>query len=387
MTHHITRRGFLSNIAVGVAFSAMGCTTASVKANKPFSWSSTLETYRDEKTGALVRRLTNGRSRDEVVYQTHPMWVKGMDYLVFNSDRSGQGMQPHILESRTGTIRPLTDQPVADYVVARKSAALYALTGDAILAFDAERAFHEGAPPKWVFDWPRDHAGHIGMMSLDATERILYAGFSYTRDKEFGVLAIDLPTGKSRPVAVVDFQVGHVQANPEIPGVVSFCWETGGDAPQRMWLVDANDGNARPFYKETYEEWVTHEAWWGPDRMLFTIWPYDDAHKTQPHGVAVVEYPSGDHRIIYQMPAWHTAGSPDGRRVMADDFDRNLWLIDPNTGERRLLTQGHNTKGVDTHPHASFTPDSKGIVFTSSKFGNADVFLVEIPEWDSLPAD
>jgi len=138
---------------------------------------------------------------------------------------------------------------------------------------------------------------------------------------------------------------------------------------------------------ETYDEWVTHEVWWGPDRMLFTIWPYDDAHKAQPHGVAVVDYPSGDYRIIYEMPAWHTAGSPDGRWVMADDFARNLWLIDPNTGERRLLTQGHNTKGVDSHPHASFTPDSKGIVFTSSKFGNADVFLVGIPEWESLPVE
>jgi len=385
MNHFITRRGFLTDITVGAAFAAMGCRTAPFHVDEPFSWSPALETYRDEKTGAFVRRLTSGDSRDEVIYQTHPMWVKGMNYLVFNSNRLGGGMKPHILESRTGTIRPLSGHPIDDYVVARKSAAIYALRDDAIFAYDVVRAFHEGAPGKWVADWPRDSMGHTGMMSLDATERVLYAGFSYKRDKEYGVLAIDLPTGKSKPITMVDFQVGHVQANPEIPGLVSFCWETGGDAPQRMWLVDANDDKARPFYKETYKEWVTHEVWWGPDRMLFTIWPYDDAHKAQPHGVAVVDRATGDHRIIYQMPAWHTAGSPDGRWVMADDFQRNLWLIDPGTGERRLLTQGHNTSPAETHPHASFIPDSKGIIFTSSKFGNADVFLVEIPDSESLP--
>lgn len=333
-----------------------------------------------------MRCLTSDAARDEVIYQTHPMWAEGMEYLVFYSDRSGGGMQPHVLESRTGTVRPLAGHPIGDNVVARKSPAIYALRDNAIYAFDALRAFHEGAPGKWVADWPAG-VGHQGMFSLDATERVLYGGATFEPEKRWGIVALDLPRGTWRTVVEVDFLVGHVQAHPEIPGLVSFCWETGGDAPQRMWTVDAKEGEPRPIYQETYEEWVTHEVWWGPNQMLFTIWPYDDAHKTQPHGVAVVDYPSGDHRIVYQMPAWHTAGSPDRRWVMADDFDRNLWLIDPRTGERRLLTQGHNTKGVDTHPHASFTPDSKGIVFTSSKFGNADVFHVEIPEWESLPAE
>lgn len=386
MNHHISRRAFLKSSALGVAFAAAGCVTAPVEVLGPFSWSPTLETYRDERTGALVRCLTSDAARDEVIYQTHPMWAEGMEYLVFYSDRSGGGMQPHVLESRTGTVRPLAGHPIGDNVVARKSPAIYALRDNAIYAFDALRAFHEGAPGKWVADWPAG-VGHQGMFSLDATERVLYGGATFEPEKRWGIVALDLPRGTWRTVVEVDFLVGHVQAHPEIPGLVSFCWETGGDAPQRMWTVDAKEGEPRPIYQETYEEWVTHEVWWGPNQMLFTIWPYDDAHKTQPHGVAVVDYPSGDHRIVYQMPAWHTAGSPDRRWVMADDFDRNLWLIDPRTGERRLLTQGHNTKGVDTHPHASFTPDSKGIVFTSSKFGNADVFHVEIPEWESLPAE
>ena len=52
-----------------------------------------------------------------------------------------------------------------------------------------------------------------------------------------------------------------------------------------------------------------------------------------------------------------------------------LWLIRMATGERRLLTQGHQGRGFKTHPHASFTPDSRGIVFASSHFESDDILL------------
>ncbi|MCC6696425.1 MAG: hypothetical protein IT365_12410 [Candidatus Hydrogenedentes bacterium] len=385
MDCRVTRRGFLAGGAVAVS-ALWGCARFGTPSSAKVNWSPELETYRDEKTGALVRRLTQGDARDEVIYQTHPMWVRGMEYLVFLSDRSGNGMRPHILETRTGIVKPLSPTAPGTHVVARHSAAIYALEEGCIKAYDVVAAFTSGAPGRWVADWPAD-VGHAGMLSLDATERVLYSGFSREADKKWGVMALDLPRGTWEIVTEVDFLVGHVQANPFVTGLVSFCWETSGDAPQRTWLVDVKDGVARPFYKETYEEWVTHEVWWGPDHALFTIWPYDDAHRKQPHGVGLVDRNTGAHRILSQYPAWHTAGSPDMRWVMGDDFDRNLWLIDPKTCERRLLTQGHNTAPANTHPHASFTPDSRGIVFTSSKWGSADICVVEIPKWESLPAE
>jgi len=85
------------------------------------------------------------------------------------------------------------------------------------------------------------------------------------------------------------------------------------------------------------------------------------------------------------MPAWHTHGSPNKRWVMGDDFDRSIWLIDPKSRDRRLLTQGHKRAPLASHPHGSFTPDSKGIVFNSDKFGAPDILVVELPEWESLP--
>jgi oligogalacturonide lyase len=225
----------------------------------------------------------------------------------------------------------------------------------------------------------------MGGLFLDATEKVLYAGAQFEPDVKYGLLALDLKTAQWRNFVDVDHKVGHVQANPGVPGLIMFCWETGGDSPQRTWLVNSDGSGLRPFYKETYDEWVTHEVWWGNDRALFTVWPYDDAHKAKPHGVFEIDRTTGRHEVLYQMAAWHTHGSPNLRWVMADDFERNLWLIDPRTRQRRLLTQGHLSKPFTTHPHASFTPDSRAIVFNSSKFGADNILLVELPEWDSLP--
>lgn len=94
---------------------------------------------------------------------------------------------------------------------------------------------------------------------------------------------------------------------------------------------------------------------------------------------------TGTAKVNAQFPAWHVHGSPDNKYLAADDFDRNLWLIKADSGERRLLTQGHGREGLDIHPHASFTPDSRAVVFNSGHLGTQDVFLARLPEWDSLP--
>ncbi len=152
-----------------------------------------------------------------------------------------------------------------------------------------------------------------------------------------------------------------------------------------MWLLDAEERSFRPLYESPSKEWITHEVWWGPERVTFTIWPYDEAHKQQAHGVCWTDIREGERNVLCQYPAWHTDASPDGRWALGDDFDRNLWLIDAVSGERRLLTQGHTSGEHKTHPHASFTPDSRGIVFNSSRNGTADVFLVMLPDWKNLP--
>lgn len=340
-----------------------------------------MDTYTDSVTGARVTMLTPGPERDQVVYQTHPMWTPDMGHLVVESYRSGDARLPHALNRADGAVTCLAPDGAQDWTLARKDNRLFYRNGDELFA-----AFvGETRPAQQVGRFEGIGAIKPISMSIDADEQIVYVGVTLEPDRRWGLAALDIDSASWRLFSEVDFRVGHIQANPFVPGLVLFCHETGGDAPQRMWVVDAAGGAPRPFYKETYEEWVTHEVWWGPDRAIFTVWPYDDEHKRLPHGVVSADLGSGTPTVHAQFPAWHTHGSPDGRWAVADDFDRSLWLIEVATGERRLLTQGHRANDINTHPHPSFTPDGKAVVFSSSRNGTEDVFLVEIPAWGSLP--
>ncbi|MDX9974476.1 MAG: hypothetical protein RBU21_15940 [FCB group bacterium] len=376
-----TRRAFL--LATGAALIG-GCIGGKERVAKRGRGTDTMNEYRDEVTGARVRMLTTGPQRDWVFYQTHPMWTPGMRHLMFYSDRSGASTL-WALDMHSGELRPLIDGPAGTAVLARGDDRLYFLRDREVLVTHVEAAFRGAPKAELVSTLPTFAESSEGGFTLDANEKVLYTGAVFEKDKKWGVLALDLASGAWRKVAETDFRVGHFQANPERSGVIMFCWETGGDAPQRTWTVNADGTGLRPVYKETYDEWVTHEAWWGPDRIVFTVWPYDEERTRQPHGIFSADFATGAHTVHTQYKAWHTHGSPDGQWILGDDFDRNLWLVNASTNERRLLTQGHLGKDCKTHPHASFTPDSKSIVFTSSKNGTDNVFLVDLPDWDSLP--
>lgn len=348
------------------------------------------ESYVDEITGATVYRLTRDSGNHQIVYQTHPQWSQDQNYLLFNSNPDGKGYRPHVLSMLTGEARAILPEAPQTMALAHHSDKLYFLRDRKLCSMDMVQAYDGSGRESELASLP-DNAeslegltGLAGGISVDAEERYVYLGVQYGEDTG-GIVAIDLASRKSHRVLRTPFKVGHVQANPHISGRIMYCHETGGDAPQRMWTVDVNGMSHRPFFKESYDEWVTHEAWWGPDRAIFTIWPYDDAHRQLPHGIFWADYATGRAFQISNYPAWHTHGSPDRQWAMGDDFDRNIWLVQLSSGQRRRLTQGHAQGDAKPHPHASFTPDGRAILLNSGHFGKEDLLLAEIPEWESLP--
>jgi hypothetical protein len=71
---------------------------------------------------------------------------------------------------------------------------------------------------------------------------------------------------------------------------------------------------------------------------------------------------------------------------LGDDSERTIWIINPYSGERRLLAQGDTTEGIERRPRASFTADSRGVIYQSTHLGKEVIMVTEIPEWDALPA-
>jgi oligogalacturonide lyase len=220
---------------------------------------------------------------------------------------------------------------------------------------------------------------------------------------------MDLTTGKAEHVVSVHFKVGHIQGNPWHPGEVIFCWETGGKAPQRTWMVNADGTNLRPIYRETEHDWVTHEAVISEDELVIALlghrpinlkggeaeglesFAFSDqwgpsGTKEYPTGIAVVNMRTRELTMEGQVDGdnfWHVAGSQDGHWVAGDDFARELWLIDRHTKERILLTAGHKTTARD-HVHPTFKPDGTEIEIQSAMLSedgkSMNICIVKLPQ-------
>ncbi|MDI6451663.1 oligogalacturonate lyase family protein [Anaerobaca lacustris] len=338
-------------------------------------------TYVDSVTGAEVTMLTTSPARDDKIYQTHPNWTADGEHIVFLSDRTGS-KQYFAVSTRTGAITQLTDDSgPGNACLSRTKNRMFYSCGRAIWDLDVDAVLRQGSDVsnlsyrRRVVDLPENTQLH-GTLTVDSDGRTMY--LSVQRGDTWALLALDTEQGHFRTIREVEFRVGHCQAHPTISGLIMYCWETGGDSPQRMWIVRADGSDNGPFYEETYDEWVTHEVWWGADKALFTIWPKNEEMLGKPHGIAWVALGDRSLHILDQKKYWHVGGDAAGEWAVGDTFGGQLFLVHAPTGQARLLTQGHRPKGATVHPHPCFSPDGSSVLFCSERNGNWDVCLVRV---------
>lgn len=341
--------------------------------------------YIDDATGARVYCLTEGNANNTIVYQTHPMWTPGMQYLLFVSDRLGGAKKLFALEFFAGRVHPLDTPPLQDFALAPSSRTLFGISERQLWQLDVQEAVQEGTKVKVLDELPAALLSTSGGMAVHPGADSIYVGATLEPEKRWGIFRFDVMTKTWRLLAELPFKVGHVQTNPAGSPWLSFCHETSGDAPQRIWLMDRHSGRVATVFPEQQGEWVTHEVWWGPREILFTVWPYDEARRKIPYGIAGCRLPTQRTVFYAQYPAWHVHGSSDRRWIMGDDFERNIWLIHPGRRERRLLSAGHMANDIKVHPHGSFTPDNRGVLINSSRFGRYDLLLIVRPRFEHLP--
>ncbi len=266
--------------------------------------------------------------------------------------------------------------------------------------------------------------GAGGDMALDGNEKVAYFRISPEYAAKFpikeeiskgfgprgmgagpsGIGKMNLETGEVSHVVSVHFQVGHIQGNPWHENEVIFCWETGGKAPQRTWMVNSDGTNLRPIYRERETDWVTHEAVISEDELAIAILGHrriqpdgqentdtkndwgPSGTKEYATGLAVVNMRTREFTLEGQAKndnIWHVGGSSDGHWVVGDDFKRNLWLIDRHTKEVILLTAGHKTTARD-HVHPTFKPDGTAIEIQSAMLSedgrSMNICVVKMPQ-------
>lgn len=389
----------------------------------------------DPVTGTRLVFLTSGPHDDHKIYPTHNQWTSDGEWVVYRSgELDREAMAVH---EETGERVQVSEGARGMLCVARKSMKLYYLRSAGeprrgpkeVVEVDLARLLEAGESPAdealRVCGTIPAEIGAGGDMALDADEDWVW--FRVGRDEAArhlpegttpepafgprhmgagpgGIAGMNVRSGELKHVVSVPFQVGHIQSNPWRPGQIVFCWETGGKAPQRTWIVEAGGSGARPLYPEAPYEWVTHEAVIAENEVAFAIMghrqpgadgPGQEADwgpagtRGKPTGLGVIRIDTGEMTLAGQVPHgsgfWHVAGSPDGRFLAGDNFAREIRMIDRRTHEMRLVSAGHKRSAND-HPHPTFKPDGTKLLIQSAMLAedgkSMDLCLVPVPdEW------
>lgn len=405
----------------------------------------------DPVTGTELVFLTSTPAGDSKIYQTHNQWTSDGEWLIFRSDRvKGEALAVH---EKSGNIVQVTEGGYTGMLnVARKSMKLYFMrrkqsqTSERtveIVEVDLARLFADSEagtlqsadayqkvcgtpPPEWEAggDMALDGGEEWVWFRVGRTQALKHLPEGTTLEPSYGprkmgagpggIAGMNVHTGETKYVVSVPFQIGHIQTNPWVPGQIVFCWETGGKAPQRTWIVNSDGTGLRPLYPEADYEWVTHEAVISEDEVAFAIMGHrpvassdtlnpetevsasnpgqekawgPSGTREKPTGLGIVNIRTRKMHIAGQIPEgsgfWHVTGSPDKRFVAGDDFNRDIYLINRETNEMILLSAGHKTTAAD-HPHPTFSPDGTRIQIQSAMLSadnrSMNICIIPIPE-------
>lgn len=337
---------------------------------------------RDEQTGAVIWQLTDAPCVNHAPYFLNPAWAgAGHDVLIITSYRDGA---PNLygIQLPDGGLRQLTasgDVSPWSACVAPDGGRVYYAATTQLRAIDIstqqETVLTDLPPSSWL--------GNCSI-SPDGSEILLAA----QKDGRNIILAVRTDGGGERTLFGTDQLVAHAQWSPDGRTVLF-----SSDLP-RMWLVEADGTNPRPLRDQTREEWITHEAWLSNDEIIFTYWP---------HALKAIRRDGSGERAVAEFNCWHPAPRRDGAQIVCDTTlpDVGLQLIAPATGARQALchpqasSQGFQWSQPEpyagetapdeaygpqwSHPHPSFTPDGRAVVYTSDISGHPQVYLAFVP--------
>jgi Tol biopolymer transport system component len=369
---------------------------------KSSTFPSELREFEDSQTGAHIYQLTNDPSINHNLYFLTSSFTPNQEYLIYTSYRSGK---PNFykLKFPNGETVQLTDaDEIHGYsgIISNDGSELFYTESDEIKAINLE-SLEERLLEKF-------EGGSLGECSLSCDSKYIVTAMKRDDKSHVTVTATD-GAGGSVIYTSPDQTIIHPQFHPKDPDLIAY----SGDPAPRMWTINRDGTENRSLYMHDNNEFLVHETFLGSKaELIVTHWPYS----LRRISLDVLEM-----QTIAQFNAWHIASNRDGTKVLCDTVhpDIGLRLVDVETGEHEVVCypqsscQGSQwTKSryavaedwaaqqatdreqalswmemkVDTvygpqwtHPHPSFSPDEKMVVYTSDVSGHSQVYAAVIP--------
>lgn len=371
-------------------------------------------TFQDPDTGAQIRQLTDHRAHSHHLYFTNPGWYDGGRRLLFGSDRRN-GVNLYSVELPTGELTQMTDLPDAGEQKSNlfHSVSLNPVCREAYFWHDStlraidldtleERPLYtvpEGFTAGGETDVTADGAHVVVRCGEDLTGRFrMDLGNGYVGFQEYWqatplsrIVRISVEDADAEVVHEEQAWVGHVNASPKHPHLLTFCHEGPWDkVDQRIWLLDLSDGTVsklRPTPDEAHvghEYWLAdgehigYHGWWSADRS-------DPFHGTM-HYTGTDQVEAAVDRRCMHFHSWGrdlVVGDGTGRSPQLTLWRRRGGKLE---GPRLLHRHRGSFHTQAVHVHPTFSPDGAGILFTADPQGYGNVYLADIPAFESLPA-
>lgn len=356
----------------------------------------------DPETGRRIVRITDHPSINHNLYFLTSSLTADERSVLFCSYRSGSA-QFYAAGFPSGEIRRLTaDEGVNGYsgVLSAGGDELYYTAGGRIRAV----SLASGAG-RLLAEFPGAQLGECSL-SADGT-RVVSALRGAGR---FGLATARTDGSGSRVILELERTVIHPQFHPRDPDLIEYAQ----DPAPRMWLVRADGTGNTCLYEHGNDEFLVHETFLGEagQELIVTRWPY---------ALLRFHLARREFREIARFNAWHIASSRDGRRVLCDTAhpDIGLQLVDAETGARETICHPRSScrgsqwtrdryalaadfaaarRAVEreaslswmemkadtvygpqwTHPHPSFSPSERWVLYTSDCSGYPQVYAVDL---------
>ena len=354
-------------------------------------------TFYDRCTGARIRQVTTASALHHHPFFIIPAYDNAMQRLIFVSYRTGT---PQIFaeERTTGELRQLTDrQDLSEWSVhpSRNGKAVFFTAGTSGWQLDLETLEERELVNLAATAMQEEGmvAAAMGTTALSHDDRWWAVRFNISEESALAI--VDTNTGEHDIILRRD-SIGHLQFCPDDANLLYYA----GPLTDRVWVINRDgSGNRRLYARDTQKnEWITHETWIpGTRELAFVDWP---------HGVRCVNADTGIVRQVATFNAWHAICNPTGTLMVADtNFpDIGIQTFNPLDGigaPQTLCYAGASSIGEHwngpfpyadglgggqvqvyapqhTHPHPSFSPDGRHVVFTSDRSGYAQIYEVSL---------
>jgi oligogalacturonide lyase len=214
------------------------------------------------------------------------------------------------------------------------------------------------------------------------------------------LFSVDLATGERRVILEQRGWLGHPQYRPFDDNTVAYCHEGPHDLiDARMWFINEDGTNRRCGKEHAPGESCTHE-FWVPDGSAMIYVSYK--HEAPERWIYSLDPVTLENKLLTAMPQCsHLMSNHDGSLIVGDGCgpatgdasasnemltgDPYLHLFDLKAGTTRPIARHDSSWGVYkdsrqvTHPHPSFTPDGKQVLYSCDAEGEPALYLADLP--------